>query len=73
MENILKYMHFIRVGPFSLTIKNVFFFFSLSLSLLLLVDANYKFTITDVMVNSKSSDGGILKDRFWKYLWEPMA
>ena len=66
MENILKYKHCITVGPFSLTIKKVFFFF-----LLPLVDASYKLTITDVGGYGKSSDGGLLKDQFWENLWKP--
>jgi hypothetical protein len=67
MENMLKYKHCIRAGPFSLSIKRHFLFF-----LLVLVDAFYKFTIPDVGGYGKSSDGGLLKDQFWENLWKPM-
>jgi hypothetical protein len=68
MENILKYKRCITAGPFSLTIKRSFIFFSL----LALFDATYKFTLTDVCRYSRSSDGGLLKDQFSENLWKPM-
>ena len=37
-----------------------------SVVLLAMVDANYKFTIIDFGGYGKSSDGGLLQDRFWK-------
>jgi hypothetical protein len=48
--------------------KNTF-----SVILSALVDANCKFTITDVGGYGKSSDEGLLQDLFWENRWKPIG